>query len=137
MNPNPQLTQAQRDHFDRELESVLEALPQAVHCLLEEIPLVVEDAPSPRLMRELGASSPEEICGLYHGEALPDRSVMDGVMLPEQVVLYRLGILTLASQVPRAMQPAELREQIRITILHELGHHHGMDEDDLEELGYD
>jgi len=67
---------------------------------------------------------------------LSDRSVLHGGVPGDVVHLFRLGILNLASNASSGLDPRELQRQIRITLLHELGHHHGMSENDLEELGY-
>lgn len=56
--------------------------------------------------------------------------------LPDVITIYREGILRASADRRGRISNDRLREQIRITILHELGHHHGMTEDDLEELGY-
>ena len=58
-------------------------------------------------------------------------------ILSEAIYLFREGIFNLAADRRGRIDEEELREQIRVTILHELGHHHGLDEDDLAELGYD
>lgn len=127
---------ATRDYFDRQLEIVLEQLPPQVHQLLDEVPMYVEDYPSPDVMRTLGVWHRAQVCGLYTGIPLTDRSVQHSGVLSDVVQIYREGILSLASDRRGRVDEDELRRQIRITILHELGHHHGMTEEDLEELGY-
>ena len=57
-------------------------------------------------------------------------------ILSQTVHLYREGILAMASDENGEVDEEELRRQIRLTILHEFGHHHGFNEDELEELGY-
>ena len=124
---------AQRDRFDALLEGVLGELPARLHDLLAEAPLIVEDRPSPRLLAELGADDDEElICGLHSGTPLTERSVEAEGHLPETIHLFREGILEHAGGWGEAL----LRE-IRITLLHEIGHHFGLEEDDLAELGYE
>jgi predicted Zn-dependent protease with MMP-like domain len=93
-------------------------------------------------MEELGVTSEEMLCGLYTGIPLTERSVERSGSLPDVVTIYRKGILHLAvcrgGVVRRNGQISEqeLQRQIRITILHELGHHHGLSEQDLTDLGY-
>lgn len=125
-----------RDRFDRELERVLAQMPPLVHELLERIPLHVEDYPSREVMEEKGIRDPAELCGLFTGIALPDKSVEHSAVLPDVVTIYRLGILESARDCHGRIRSHRLREQIRVTLLHELAHYHGLDEDELEELGY-
>ena len=125
-----------RDRFDRQLERVLAEMPPAVHRLLEQVPLHVEDYPPPELLKEKGMDEPDELCGLFTGVALTERSVEDSGRLPDVVTIYRLGILAAARDEDDRLRARRLREEIRITILHELAHFHGLDEEQLEELGY-
>lgn len=128
-----------RKYFDRHLEHVLARLPPQARKLLDDVPLYVEDYPSRETMREMGVRRRDELCGLYSGTPLIDRSIQAEPTphLSDVVQIYREGILSLAIDENGAVDEAELREQIRVTILHELGHYHGLDEDDLEKLGYD
>ena len=71
-----------------------------------------------------------DLFGLYEGVPLPERGDMAG-SLPDRIAIYRLP---LQEEFP---DPAELEEEIRITVLHELGHYFGLDEDRLAELGYE
>ncbi len=152
------MNDAARDRFDALLQDAIDALPPHVHALLDEIPVVVLDRPTPAMIEDLrreGTLQPGEdglnLCGLHTGVALTERGVeTEGGRLPDQVHLFREGILTLAlgeegarawiesSAASRSGGPEddEVYEEIRITLLHELGHHFGLDEDDLEELGY-
>jgi len=125
-----------RERFDRQLEQVLAAMPPLVHELLERIPLHVEDYPSPEVMEEKGISDPRELCGLFTGLAITQKSVDDPATLPDVVTLYREGIMEAARDERGRITAESLREQIRVTLLHELAHFHGLDEEELEELGY-
>ena len=127
---------ALREYFDEQLELVLAGLPQQVHELLDEVPMIVEDYPSPQIMRKMGVRRRGDLCGLYTGIPLTDRSVEHSGVLSDAVHIFREGILSMATDRRGRIDEEELRRQIRITILHELGHHHGFDEDDLEALGY-
>jgi predicted Zn-dependent protease with MMP-like domain len=130
------LTDALRDFFDNQLEAVMAELPPRIHELLEDVPMIVDDYPSREILRRMNLRRRDELCGLYTGVPLIDRGVgLSGV--PSDVIhLFRLGILRMSQSHGGRLDEAELRRQIRITILHELGHHHGFDEDELEELGY-
>jgi len=106
--------------FDDHVRAALDELPPGLAAALTNIAVVVED------------ENPEDpdLLGLYHGVPLPERG--DGAgMLPDKISIYRIP---LEESFP---DPAELREEIRITVLHELAHYFGLDEDRIAELGYD
>ncbi|MDG2423560.1 MAG: metallopeptidase family protein [Phycisphaerales bacterium] len=134
---------AERNRFDKLVESVLADLPAAMHNLLEEVPLLVEDTPDPALLKTTDCKA-EEICGLHSGLNLAERSVEDLPEIPETIHLFRVGILEIAGgwdtwqdEDGTPMGGVDVvREEIRITLLHEIGHHFGLDEDQLERLGF-
>jgi predicted Zn-dependent protease with MMP-like domain len=106
--------------FDDHVRAALDELPPALAQGLRNVAVVVED------------ENPEDpdVFGLYHGVPLPERGDMSGA-LPDKISIYRIP---LEESFP---DPDELREEIRITVLHELGHYFGLDEDRIAELGYD
>jgi predicted Zn-dependent protease with MMP-like domain len=125
-----------RNTFDAEFEAVLAELPARVHELIDQIPLVVEDYPSREVMRRTRTRHRSQLCGLYTGIPLTRRSVNDWGVPSDVIHIYREGILAQANRRDGSLSLARLRKQIRVTILHEYGHHHGMSERDLRELGY-
>ena len=129
---NPEL----RNLFDEQLEVVLAELPQQVTDFMKEVPLVVEDYPSREVMRRMRIRHPAHLYGLYTGIPLIKRSVDNWGVMSDVVHIYRLGILSKSRARDGGFDEAELREQIRRTILHEYGHHVGLTERDLRELGY-
>ena len=133
------LTDAQRERFDTLLEKHLDALPERYAAFLEEVPLVVEDRPGRQLLEEMEMSDGGDLCGLHSGVPLTERSVEDHATIPDQIMLFREPIFRMARLAGRSSRSRrdELDRQIRITLLHELGHHLGLDEDQLEELGYE
>ena len=106
-----------RDH----VRAALDSLPPDIARALENVAVVVED------------EHPEDpdLFGLYEGTPLPERGTGYAGALPDRIAIYRLP---LEESFP---DPGELEEEIRITVLHELAHYFGIDEDRLEELGYD
>ena len=125
-----------RKLFDDQLEQVLPELPQQVQEFMNDVPLVVEDYPSREVMRRMRVRHRSHLCGLYTGIPLIKRSV-DHWGVPSDVIhIYRLGILSQARNRDSSIDAAELRTQIRRTILHEYGHHVGLSERDLRGLGY-
>jgi predicted Zn-dependent protease with MMP-like domain len=125
-----------RQRFDAQVDKVLAGLPPQIHEILERVPMHVEDYPSEDVMRSRRIRYRDDLCGLYTGIPLTERSIMHSGTLPDVITLYREGILRASADRRGRIRNDQLREQIRITILHELGHHHGMTEYDLRELGY-
>ena len=136
----------ERARFDELVEGELERLPYTVQLLLQETPLLVEDGPSESVLAEfgLGPEHADELCGLHSGAGLTERSVEDLPELPETITIYRRGIVAIAGGwEPDPDAPEEspggaeaIAREIRITILHEVGHHYGLSEEDLDRLGY-
>jgi len=106
--------------FDDHVKAALDSLPADIASALDNIVVVIED------------EHPEDpdLFGLYEGIPLPERGDMAGE-LPDRITIFRVP---LEEEFP---DPAELEREIRITVLHEIGHYFGLDEDRLAELGYD
>ena len=131
------MKQNNRDYFDQQVEWVLNRLPQNVLRILEEVPLHVEDQPSEQLMQELNIADAEELCGYFSGvpynETVPFSS---SVQMPNSITIFRQGIAALSRDEWERVCRRKLRREIRITILHELAHLHGMDEEEIISIGY-
>jgi len=106
--------------FEDQVRAALDELPPNIAEALRNVAVVIED------------ENPDDpdLLGLYHGVPLPERGDMAGT-LPDKISIYRIP---LEESFP---DPEELREEIRITVLHELGHYFGLDEDRIAELGYE
>ncbi|MEM7625397.1 MAG: metallopeptidase family protein [Planctomycetota bacterium] len=133
------VSRRERDEFDELLDREVEALPEQLFALLDEVPLVVDDEPSAELLTSLGMRPDEDLCGLHDATAYTERSVEQGWEMPGQIMLFRGPIRRLAEEISveeGVRLASELQRQIHITLLHEIGHHFGLDEDDLERLGY-
>ncbi len=135
------MNQEQRDRFDALMEDAMAGLGERIDGLLEEIAIVVLDEPTPEMLKDLGIdpADPEaldELCGLHTGTALTERSITVDADLPTTIHLFRRGIVSLAGGWEQANADEEVYEEIRITLLHEIGHHFGLDEEDLDQLGY-
>jgi predicted Zn-dependent protease with MMP-like domain len=125
-----------REKFDAQLELVLADLPQQVKEFMNDVPLVVEDYPSREVMRRTKVRHRSHLCGLYTGIPRIHRSIEQWGVPSDVIHIYRLGILSQARDGNGGIDEAELRNQIRRTILHEYGHHVGLTERDLRRLGY-
>lgn len=139
------MTDAERERFDRLLADALDALPRPIAAVLEEVPLIVDDRPDPELLEQLkrdGLVEPDadqasaEVMGLHSGVAITERSVGDSAVLPPQIHLFREAIVHFAGGWDQTGADDEIYEELRITLLHEIGHHFGLDEDELDGLGY-
>lgn len=120
-----------RIDFQDILRQALGDLPELFRQALDNVEIVVEDWPPDWLLDELGIPPDETLYGFYHGVPLPERSVGLSGNLPDKISIYRGP---LQQDFPR---PADLRHQIRLTLFHEIGHYFGMDEEELERLGYE
>ncbi len=105
--------------FEEHVRAALDELPPEVARKLENVAVVVEDE----------HPDDPDLFGLYDGVPLPERGETSG-SLPDRITIYQLPLEESFED------SAELESEIRITVLHELGHHFGLDEDDLDELGY-
>lgn len=133
------MTPEERKKFDELLEEVLEEIPQPIRDLLDEVPVIVLDRPDAAMLADLDmpASEADELCGLHTGTMATERSLDEPWRLPSQIHLFRVGIIDLAGGFDGEEGAESVKEQIRITLLHEIGHEFGLDEDQLWELGYD
>jgi predicted Zn-dependent protease with MMP-like domain len=106
--------------FEEQVRAALDELPPHIAAALENVAVVVED------------ENPDDpdLFGLYHGVPLPERGDVSG-LLPDKISIYRVPLEE------SFHDPEELREEIRITVLHELAHYFGLDEERIAELGYD
>lgn len=120
-----------RIDFQDVLRQALDDLPEPFRQALENVAIVVEEWPPDWLLDELGVPPEGTLYGFYHGVPMPERSVTLSGNLPDKISIYRGP---LQEDFPHA---AELRRQIRVTLLHEIGHYFGMDEEELERLGYE
>lgn len=129
---------ARRRQFERLVVRSLDSLPPAILGMLDNVEIVIEDEPTAEQLarnerQHGGAPAPdeaEELFGLYEGTPLTVRSSQDGFRLPDKITLFRGPLERVFPN------RAELAEQVRITVIHELAHYFGLDEDRIDELGY-
>ena len=119
-----------RARFERLVGRALDGIPMPFAAALREVAVVVEDEPSRAQLRENGLGPEETLYGLYEGTPRTEWAA-DWVIAPNKITLFRLP---LEEDFP---DPADLEDEVRITVLHELAHHLGIDDDRLEELGYE
>lgn len=113
------------EEFEALVERALEELPRRYLRLLDNVVILVEEEPTADDLEAAGYESDEELLGLYQGVNLPERGAFYGNALPDRIVLFRGPLLR------RCRNRHELEEEIRATVVHELGHYFGLDEDQL------
>ncbi|MGH7928761.1 MAG: metallopeptidase family protein [Candidatus Binatia bacterium] len=115
----------------KEVVRILDRLPKRFRDGLRNIEIVVEKRPSAELLRAEGLDPKHDtLYGIYQGIPLPDRTEFDLPMLPDKITIFSEPLLADFSD------PQELRAEIRLTVLHEIAHYFGMDDDEIEDLGY-
>ena len=114
--------------FERIVAGVLAAIPPPFDRALDEVAIVVEEEPSPAQRRDNDLAPDETLYGLYEGVPRTEWGA-DLASVPNKISLFRWP---LEADFP---DPLDLAEEIRLTVLHELAHHLGIDDDRLETLG--
>ena len=116
--------------FGELVERALAELPEEFAEFLEEVPIEVRDQPSAAQLQRAGVGRGGLLLGLYVGRPRTLRSVEDSGAIPDVIYIFQQPIETVCHN------EQELVRQVRVTVLHEIGHHFGLNEDDLERLGY-
>ena len=114
--------------FEDLVDEALAGIPMPFAAALDEIAIVIEDEPSPEQLRESDIPEDGTLYGLYEGVARTEYGA-DWVVAPNRITLFRLP---LEADFPH---PDDLAEEVRITVMHELAHHLGIDDDRLDDLG--
>jgi predicted Zn-dependent protease with MMP-like domain len=109
------------EEFERIVVDELDALPDEMIDGLENVVFVTEDRPEDGSL---------DLLGLYQGIALTDRDQYGFGELPDRIVLYREPLLAVASRLD------ELRDEIHVTLVHEIAHYYGIDDEELHRLGW-
>jgi predicted Zn-dependent protease with MMP-like domain len=120
-----------REEFARVVEEVLDSLPSEFQRRLENVAILVEDAPAAQgrpQFRQRPGPRRRLLLGVFQGVPRTKKSVFDLPMGPDRIVLYQKNIEAVCAS------EAEVRKQIRLTVIHELGHYFGMDEDQLKDV---
>ncbi|MFN2420469.1 MAG: metallopeptidase family protein [Gemmatimonadota bacterium] len=118
--------------FQELVSRALDLLPPEFQNHLENVSVVIEEQPDLDLLDAVGMDpdDPEDtLFGFYEGVPLTERR-HDDMLLPDRILIFRRPILEWADS------EDEVVDEVRVTVLHEIGHFFGLDEDRLEELGY-
>jgi predicted Zn-dependent protease with MMP-like domain len=117
---------AGRRAFEKMVQEALDTIPRELKDQLENVAFMVEDEPSS--LPEEWEEAEKNLLGLYHGISRKDRGFWYGNALPDRILIYRKPL----ERISRNLQ--ELRENIRQTVIHEVGHYFGFDEEELRAL---
>jgi predicted Zn-dependent protease with MMP-like domain len=114
------------EDFGTLVQQALKDLPPPYARLAEEVSVVVEEEPPPEVLEDLELDSADDLLGLYQGLSLADESFFQpGGHQPARIAIYRGPILRLCETAE------EVRQEIRDTVVHELGHHIGLDDEEM------
>lgn len=110
-----------RDRFEELVADALDEIPDELFAMIDNVAVVVREGTE-------GSS----LLGLYDGIPLTERDAgYDGMVVPDRISIFRRPILAMCAD------EAEVVEQVRITVIHEVAHHFGIDDDRLHALGWD
>ena len=105
-------------------------VPDELRGHISNVEIMIEDKPSDELLDELGVPPDDTLFGLYEGTPLTERST-EYSGLPDRIIIFRRPLLE------EFDDPLDLRREIARTVIHEIAHHFGIDEERLAELGWD
>jgi predicted Zn-dependent protease with MMP-like domain len=121
-------TQAVEPSFEDLVDDALDELPSAFRDHLRGVEVLIQDEPTAEQLRAVRVARGHTLFGLYHGVPLTARASAPP-QFPDRIIIFRGPLLR------RYRHAAEIREQVRRTVLHELAHHFGISDDRLRELG--
>ncbi|MGH3327519.1 MAG: metallopeptidase family protein [Streptomycetales bacterium] len=110
-----------REVFEDLVAEALDGIPAELSALMDNVAIFVEDEPGP---------TDPELLGLYEGIPLTERGEWYAGVLPDRITIYRIPTLRICDS------EDDVVDEVRITVVHEVAHHFGIDDGRLEELGY-
>jgi predicted Zn-dependent protease with MMP-like domain len=110
------------ERFDELVAEALDGVPAPLLALMDNVVVLVEDEPP--------GHEPRDLLGLYEGIPLTERDGWYAGVLPDRITIFRNPVLRMCDGWDDAV------EEIRVTVVHEIAHHFGIDDDRLDELGY-
>ena len=118
-----------QEAFEAIVADALEGLPDEIHAWLDNVVIVVAEQPTQQHLAQARVRRSDLLLGLYVGVPKIHRGVTFGESLPDKIVIFQRPIEQLCRT------PDEIRAQVRRTVLHEIGHHFGMEEGQLRDAG--
>mgnify|MGYP001766452880 CR=1 FL=1 len=117
------------DEFDELVSEAIEEVPEEFRERLDNVEIVVEEEPSPQILKEMGLGR-GMLLGLYQGVPRTKRNTWAMPVLPDRITIYRRPILAICRT------RAQVVRQVRKTVVHEIAHHFGIGDAHLRRLGY-
>jgi len=118
-----------RRKFEALVERALRRLPRRFRTRVANVAVVVEDWPDEETLADLGIEAPDTLFGLYRGVDITRRQAEYGNVLPDTITIYQGPIEEEAEG-----HPAEMADIVRETVMHELGHYFGLDDDAMHRI---
>jgi predicted Zn-dependent protease with MMP-like domain len=119
-----------RKQFEILVREAIDELPEEFRKKLENVAVIVEDYPSEDLKEQMELDDDDTLFGLYEGVPLTERGFFEQPLYPDRILIFQREIED------ECDSPEEIKYEVKTTIVHEVGHFFGMDDDYLEELGY-
>ena len=116
--------------FEELVDEALATIPMPFAAALDEVAIVIDDEPSPAQLRDNDIDPDEGLYGIYEGVPITEYGA-DWVAMPNRITLFRLPLEE------DFADPDDLADEVWVTVIHELAHHLGIDDERLEELGVD
>jgi predicted Zn-dependent protease with MMP-like domain len=114
------------EEFEALVQRAVDGLPELYAQLLKNVAVLVEEEPPREVLEDLGIESEDDLLGLYTGTAVGEESFFSpGGQLPNRIFIYRGPILRLCRTAEEVIQ------EVRDTVVHEIGHHFGLADDEM------
>jgi len=120
-----------RKSFEKLVSEAVNALPDEFLSRLDNVEIVVEDFPSLDVQQMEGLESPYDLLGYYEGVPITERDKSASGWLPDRITVFQKPIEAICNS------RMELIEEVQRTVVHEVAHYFGIDEDRISELGWE
>jgi len=120
----------ERKAFESLVHHAIQQLPQEFKDKLNNVAVIVEDYPSEELLERMEVPDDETLFGLYEGVPLTERGHFDAPLYPDRILIFQGPIEE------ECDSPEEIKDEVRITLVHEIAHFFGIDDETLERMGY-
>jgi len=119
-----------RKVFEQLIHDAVRELPAEFRDKLRNVAIIVEDYPSEELMQQMELSPDDTLFGLYEGVPLTERGYFEQPLHPDRILIFQRAIED------ECDSPEEIKEELKVTLVHEIAHFFGLSDEYLEELGY-
>ena len=110
------------------MAKAVRSIPNRFRDAMNNVAVVVEDQPTPELLKEMGVAPPDTLYGLYQGTPLPEREWTHGNVLPDRITIYQ------RPTVEDSDDDDDIIGTVGETVIHEFGHYFGLSEEEIEEI---